>query len=75
MPHDNGLTYPCDALLGISNPTIITFSICDMTELVLKRTVFEFIKEYLIQTSGTTIGPNPAPSYGNLFLPIFERDL
>ena len=44
-----------------------------MTELVLKRNVFEFNKKYFIQTSGTAIGTKLAPGYANLFLPIFER--
>ena len=40
--------------------------ICDMTELVLKRNVFEFNKEYFIQTNGTAIGTKLAP--GALFV-------
>ena len=46
-----------------------------MTELVLKRNVFEFNKEYFILTSGTAIGTKLAPGYANLFLYIFERDM
>ena len=46
-----------------------------MTELVLKRNVFEFNKEYFIQTSGTAIGTKLAPGYANLFLSIFERNM
>ena len=46
-----------------------------MTELVLKCNVFEFNKEYLIQTSGTAIGTKLAPGYANLFLSIFERNM
>ena len=46
-----------------------------MTELVLRRNVFEFNKEYIIQTSGTAIGTKLAPCYANLFLSMFERDM
>ena len=46
-----------------------------MTELVLKRNVFEFYKENFIQTSGTAIGTKLAPGYANLFLSILERDM
>ena len=46
-----------------------------MTELVLKRIVFEFSKKYFIQTSGTAIGTKLAPGYANLFLSIFERNM
>ena len=46
-----------------------------MTELILGRNVFEFNKEYFIQTSGTAIGTKLAPGCANLFLSIFERDM
>ena len=46
-----------------------------MTELVLKRNVVEFSKEYFIQTSGTAIVTKLAPGYANLFLSIFDRDM
>ena len=46
-----------------------------MTELVLKRNVFEFNKKYFIQTSGTAIGTKLAPGYTNQFLSIFERNI
>ena len=45
-----------------------------MTELVKIRSVFEFNKEYFIQTSGTAIENKLAPCYPNMFLSIFERD-
>ena len=46
-----------------------------MTEFVLNSNVFELIKEYFIQTSGTAIEIKPAPGYANLFLSIFERNM
>ena len=46
-----------------------------MTELVVKRNVFPFIKGYLIQTSWTAIGTKQAQDYVNLSLFISERHL
>ena len=37
--------------------------------------MFEFSKEYFIQTSGTAIGTKLAQSYANFSLSMFERDL
>ena len=46
-----------------------------MTEFVLRRNVFEFNKEYFIQTSGTSIGTKLAPSCANLLLSVVEGDM
>ena len=37
--------------------------------------MFEFNKEYFIQTGETAIRSNLARGYANVFLSIFERDL
>ena len=42
IPHDDGLANLRNALLANSIPTLTINGICDMTELVLKRNVFEF---------------------------------
>ena len=75
IPHDDGLAKLRNALLVNSIPTLTINGICDMTELVLKRNVFEFSKKYFIQTSGTAIGSKLAPGYTNLFLSIFEHNM
>ena len=75
IPHDDGLANLRNALLVNSIPTITINGICDMTELVLKRNVFEFSNKFFIQTSGTAIGTKLAPGYANLFLSIFERNM
>ena len=46
-----------------------------MTELVLKKNVFEFNSECFLQTSGTIIGTKMAPAYANIVMSIFERNL
>ena len=75
IPHDDGLANLRNALLENSITTVAISCMCDMTELVLKRNVFEFNKEYFIQCSVTTIGTKLSPSYPNLFLSIFECEL
>ena len=75
IPHDDRLANLRSALLANSLPTLTINGICDMTELVLKRSVFEFNKEYFIQHSGTAIGTKLAPGYANLFLSIFGRNM
>ena len=75
IPHDDGLANLRNAILENSIPTLTITSICDMTELVLKRNVSECNKEYFIQTSATSIGTKLAPRYVNMFLSIFERDM
>ena len=54
--YDDGLANLRNALLVNSIPTLTINGICDMTEIVLMRSVFEFNKKYFIQTSGTAIG-------------------
>ena len=46
-----------------------------MTELVLKKNVFEFNSECFLQTSGRAIGTKMAPEYANIVMSIFERKL
>ena len=75
ISHDDGLANLLNALLVNSIPTLNINGIFDMTELVHNRNVFEFYKEYFIQTSRTAIGSNLAPCYANLFLSIFERNM
>ena len=48
ISHDDRLANLRIALLENSIPKLTTSSICDMTELVLKRNVFELNKEYFI---------------------------
>ena len=75
IPHDDVLANLHNALLVNSIPTLTINGICDMTEHVLRRNLFEFNKEYFIQTSGTTIGTKLAPCCANLFLSMLERDM
>ena len=72
IPHDFGLCPLKDFLLDRSLLTIVVNRIHNMTELVLKKNVFEFNSECFLQTSGTAVGTNMAPAYANIVMSIFE---
>ena len=76
IPHDFHFCAPKDFLLDRNLPTIVVNEIHSMTELVLKKNVFEFNSECFLQTSGTTIGTKMAPAYAiDIVMSIFERNL
>ena len=75
IPHDFGLCALKDFLLDRNLPNIVINGIYNMTELVLKKNVFEFNSECFLQTSGTAIGTKMAPAYANIVMSIFERYL
>ena len=75
IPHDFGLCAHKDFRLDRSVPAIVFNGIHNMTELVLKRNVFEFKSECFLQTSGTAIDTKMAPAYANIVMSIFERKL
>ena len=75
IPHDFGLCSHKDFLLDRNLPDIVVNGIHNMTELVLKKNVFEFNSECFLQTSGTAIGTIMAPAYANIVMSIFEHRL
>ena len=74
IPHDFGLCAPKNTLLDRSQPAIVVNGIRNMTELVLKRNVFEFNSECFLQSFGTAIGTKMAPAHANIVKSIFERN-
>ena len=66
IPHDFGLCAHKDFLLDRNLLAIVVNGIHNMTELVLKKNVFEFNSECFLQISGTAIGTNMAPAYANV---------
>ena len=68
--HDFGLCALRDFLLDRNLPNIVVNGIHNMTELVLKKNVFEFNSECFLQTSGTAIGTKMAPAYANIHVNI-----
>ena len=75
IPHDFGLCALKSFLLDSNLPAIVVNGIHNMTEMVLKKNVFEFNSECFLQISGTAIGTKMAPSYANIVMSIFERKL
>ena len=74
IPHNFCLCAQIDFLLVRSLPTKVINGIHKMTELVLKKNVFEFSSECFLQTSGTKKGTNMDPAYAISVLSIFERN-
>ena len=75
IPHDFGLCALKDFLFDRNLPAIVVNGIHNMTELVLKKNVFEFNSECFLQTSGTAICTKMAPAYANIVMSIFEHKL
>ena len=75
IPHDFGLCALKNFLLDRNLPAIVVNGIHNMTEMVLKKNVFEFNSECFLQISGTAIGTKMAPAYANIVMSIFERKL
>ena len=75
IPHDFGLCALKDFLLDRNLPAIVVNRIHNMTELVLKKNVFEFNSECFLQNSCTEIGTKMAPAYAKNVMSIFERNL
>ena len=75
IPHDFGLCALKDFLLDRNLPAIVVNRIHNMTELVLKKNMFELNSECFLQASGRAIGTKMAPSYANNVMSIFERKL
>ena len=73
IPHDLGLCARIDFLLDRNLHSIVVNGIHNMTELVLKKNVFEFV--CFLQNSGSAIGTKMAPVYANFVISIIERKL
>ena len=70
-----GLWAHKDFLLDRNLPAIVVNGIHNLTELVLKKNVFEFNSEYFLQTSDTAIGTKMAPANANIVMSIFKHKL
>ena len=75
IPHPFVLCALKNFLLDRSPPAIVVNGIHNITEMVLKSNVFEFISECFLQISCTVIGTKMAPAYANIVMLIFERKL
>ena len=75
IPHDFGLCARIDFLLDRNLHSIVVNGIHNMTDLVLKKNVFEFNSVCFLQNSGSAIGTKMVPVYANFVISIFERKL
>ena len=73
IPHDFGLCAHKDILLDRTLLAIVVNGIHNMTELVLKKNVFELNSECFLQISGKAKGTKMAPANANIDMSIFER--
>ena len=71
----SGMTLTSRWRVGKISEAIVVNGIHNMTEMVLKKNVFEFNSECFLQISGTAIGTKMAPAYANIVMSIFERKL
>ena len=75
IPHDFGLCARIDFLLDRNLHSIVVNGIHNMTELVLKKNVFEFNSVCFLQNYGSAIGTKMAPVNANFVISIYERNL
>ena len=73
IPHAEG-TAACKAALERSGCDY-TSEICSLIQFILTHNNFNFNERNYIQTNGTAMGTRMAPSYANLFMAEFERNL
>ena len=72
-PHDEGLESIREALNSRGDQSVLTETLVELTQLVLKNNFFEFNGEFFPQVRGTAIGTKCAPSYAILFLAALEQ--
>ena len=75
IPVDFGYCALKNFLIHRNLPAIVVNGIHSMTEMVLKKNVFEFNSECFRKISGTAIGTKMAPAYAIIVISIFERKL
>ena len=75
IPHKEGL----DALQKTPEyenvPEIKIDTILDFSKLVLTCNHFKFLGQNYLQMSGTAMGTKMAPSYANIFMSVFEKQM
>lgn len=76
IPHDKGVAV-VESLISEGDPIISTYNklILDLLEFVLTNKVFLFGRSHYLQVRGVAMRTRCAPSYTNLYLGGWERDL
>ena len=68
IPHEEGLASLRRFLDAITEKKVITETLVELPEIVLKNNIFQFDEKTLKQLRGTAIGTKFAPPYGILFM-------
>ncbi|XP_071144979.1 uncharacterized protein [Mytilus edulis] len=75
IPHADGIE-ACREVWDSRSPKIPpTDCLVEMLTMVLKKNNFTFQGEHYLQTNGTAMGTKMAPSYANIFMGKFEKQL
>ena len=74
IPHDEGLIAIRKALDTRKDKTILTDSLIELAECVLKNNIFEYNKSVFKQHRGTAIGTKMVPPYAVIFMDSPEED-
>ncbi|XP_041420574.1 uncharacterized protein LOC121394246 isoform X2 [Xenopus laevis] len=74
IPHEEGLNAVRELMVNAAEydgpPTEFTLS---LLHFILHKNYFKFEKDYFLQTSGTAMGSNVAPTYANAFMHAYEK--
>ncbi|KAM8977149.1 LOW QUALITY PROTEIN: uncharacterized protein RCH25_039876 [Pelodytes ibericus] len=73
IPHDGGLEAIGLSIAAYQIDAEYKNFILELLKTVLTKNYFTFDGDYYLQTQGTAMGSNVAPSYANLFMDRFEQ--
>ncbi|XP_056425917.1 uncharacterized protein LOC130367520 [Hyla sarda] len=72
IPHDGGVQAVKDSIVSDFSPAKVDFVI-SLLKLILHNNYFSFNDEFFLQTSGTAMGTNVAPTYANVYMAVLEE--
>ena len=75
IPHEEGLSAYRKLLDNRMEKHIISDTLCDLAEVVLKNNIFKFDEKALIQKRRTAIGIKFAPPYSVVFMAKLEKEI
>ena len=75
IPHKEGLEALKTTLENENIPPKKIDTVLDFSKPVLSYNHFKFLKQNYLQKSGTVMGTKMAPSYPNIFIGIFEKQM
>ena len=75
IPHDEGLSALRKRLDLRQEKDVVTSTLVELAEVVLKNTIFTFMEKTLKQKRGTAFGTKFAPPYSILFMAELEEEI